>query len=305
MLTGRVSGDEAAGGGKMINIGSMMSLFGAPYATPYAASKGGIVQMTRAMATAWAKDNIQVNAVLPGWIDTDLTQRARQQVDGLHERVEDAHPGRPLGHAGDMAGIAAFLASPASDFVTGSGDPGGWRVFGRDVIVTCPARGRGRDASAAKRRAGARRLCVRCLTLELHSLSAKSGSCLSTSPPERSLHRLVPRPSVRPRPPASRVQSASPPNCAQIVRTLPIADRQPRRIRRAQRRGFDVRGRTTGTSSMSAWNCISSSFATMPPSTRSVLIGNARILLHRLAPHRSVWYAVASSAARAIWPAVA
>ena len=66
---------KAAGGGKMINIGSMMSLFGAPYATPYASSKGGIVQMTRALATAWAKDNIQVNAVLPGWIDTDLTKR--------------------------------------------------------------------------------------------------------------------------------------------------------------------------------------------------------------------------------------
>ena len=69
---------QAQGGGKMINTGSMMSLFGAPYATPYASSKGGIVQMTRAMATAWAKDNIQVNAVLPGWIDTDLTRRARR-----------------------------------------------------------------------------------------------------------------------------------------------------------------------------------------------------------------------------------
>ena len=80
---------KKAGGGKMINIGSMMSLFGAPYATPYASSKGGIVQMTRAIATAWAKDNIQVNAVLPGWIDTDLTQRARQQVAGLHERVRE------------------------------------------------------------------------------------------------------------------------------------------------------------------------------------------------------------------------
>jgi 2-deoxy-D-gluconate 3-dehydrogenase len=52
----------------------MMSIFGAPFAAAYAASKEGIVQMTRAMATAWAKDNIQVNAILPGWIDTDLTQ---------------------------------------------------------------------------------------------------------------------------------------------------------------------------------------------------------------------------------------
>ena len=60
----------------------MMSIFGAPYAPPYASSKGGIVQMTRALATAWAEDNIQVNAVLPGWIDTDLTRRARRAGGG-------------------------------------------------------------------------------------------------------------------------------------------------------------------------------------------------------------------------------
>jgi 2-deoxy-D-gluconate 3-dehydrogenase len=121
---------KRAGGGKMINIGSMMSLFGAPYATPYASSKGGIVQMTRAMATAWAKDNIQVNAVLPGWIDTDLTKRARQQVAGLHQRVEDRTPVGRWGVPADMSGIAAFLASPASDFVTGTAIPvdGGYSI---------------------------------------------------------------------------------------------------------------------------------------------------------------------------------
>jgi 2-deoxy-D-gluconate 3-dehydrogenase len=119
-----------AGGGKMINVGSMMSLFGAPYATPYAASKGGIVQMSRAMATAWAKDNIQVNAVLPGWIDTDLTKRARQQVQGLHESVEKRTPHARWGTPADMAGIAAFLAGPASDFVTGTAIPvdGGFSI---------------------------------------------------------------------------------------------------------------------------------------------------------------------------------
>ncbi len=121
---------KAAGGGKMINIGSMMSLFGAPYATPYASSKGGIVQMTRALATAWAKDNIQVNAVLPGWIDTDLTKRARQQVQGLHKRVEARTPAGRWGVPHDMAGVAAFLASPASDFVTGTAIPvdGGYSI---------------------------------------------------------------------------------------------------------------------------------------------------------------------------------
>ena len=90
---------KAAGGGKIINIGSMMSIFGAAYAVAYAASKGGIVQMTKSLATAWAADNIQVNAVLPGWIDTELTRAARQQVDGLHERVLGAHAGRALGRA--------------------------------------------------------------------------------------------------------------------------------------------------------------------------------------------------------------
>jgi 2-deoxy-D-gluconate 3-dehydrogenase len=109
-----------AGGGKIINIGSMMSLFGAPYAAPYAASKGGIVQMTRSLATAWAKDNIQVNAVLPGWIDTDLTRGARAQVEGLHERVLARTPAQRWGEPGDFGGIAVFLAAPASDFVTGA-----------------------------------------------------------------------------------------------------------------------------------------------------------------------------------------
>jgi 2-deoxy-D-gluconate 3-dehydrogenase len=121
---------KAGGGGKMINTGSMMSLFGAPYATPYCASKGGLVQMTRALATAWAKDNIQVNAILPGWIDTDLTRGARRQVAGLHEKVEARTPAGRWGVPPDLSGIAAFLASPASDFVTGTAIPvdGGFSI---------------------------------------------------------------------------------------------------------------------------------------------------------------------------------
>jgi 2-deoxy-D-gluconate 3-dehydrogenase len=118
------------GGGKMINIGSMMSIFASSYAAPYAASKGGIVQMARAMATAWAKDNIQVNAILPGWIDTELTQKAREQVEGLHERVLARTPAGRWGSPDDFAGIAVFLASRASDFVTGAAIPvdGGFSV---------------------------------------------------------------------------------------------------------------------------------------------------------------------------------
>ena len=108
------------GRGKIINIGSMMSIFGASFAPAYAASKGGMVQLTKAMAAGWAVDNIQVNAVLPGWIDTELTQRARQQIEGLHESVLRRTPAKRWGVEQDMAGVAVFLASPASDFVTGA-----------------------------------------------------------------------------------------------------------------------------------------------------------------------------------------
>jgi 2-deoxy-D-gluconate 3-dehydrogenase len=109
-----------AGGGKIINIGSMLSIFGTAYAAPYAASKGGIVQMTKALASAWAKDNIQANAILPGWIDTDLTRTAREQVEGLHDRVIARTPAGRWGSPEDFAGTAVFLASRASDFVTGA-----------------------------------------------------------------------------------------------------------------------------------------------------------------------------------------
>lgn len=120
------------GGGKIINIGSMMSIFGASFATPYAASKGGLVQMTKALACAWAPDNIQVNAVLPGWIDTDLTRQARKDVSGLHERVLERTPTGRWGRPDDHAGIAVFLAAPASDFVTGTAIPvdGGFSAQG-------------------------------------------------------------------------------------------------------------------------------------------------------------------------------
>jgi 2-dehydro-3-deoxy-D-gluconate 5-dehydrogenase len=120
-----------SGGGKIINIGSMMSVFASSYATPYASSKGGIVQMARSMAVAWAKDNIQVNTILPGWIDTDLTRKAREQVAGLHERVMARTPAARWGDPDDFAGIAVFLASAASNFVTGAAIPvdGGYSVL--------------------------------------------------------------------------------------------------------------------------------------------------------------------------------
>ncbi len=119
-------------GGKIINIGSMMSIFGASFAAPYGASKGAVVQLTKSLAIAWAPDKIQVNAVLPGWIDTDLTKGARQEISGLHEKVLARSPAGRWGNPGDMAGIAVFLASPASDFITGTAIPvdGGYSAQG-------------------------------------------------------------------------------------------------------------------------------------------------------------------------------
>jgi 2-deoxy-D-gluconate 3-dehydrogenase len=121
---------KKAAGGKIINIGSMMSIFGAPFAAAYGASKGGIVQLTKSLATAWAGDNIQVNAVLPGWIDTELTVGARAQVEGLDERVLSRTPAGRWGAPEDFVGIAVFLASAASDFVSGAAIPvdGGYSV---------------------------------------------------------------------------------------------------------------------------------------------------------------------------------
>ena len=123
---------KAAGGGKIINIGSMMSIFGASFAAAYSASKGGIVQLTKALAVAWARDNIQVNAVLPGWIDTELTQNARRQIQGLNESVLRRTPAGRWGGMDDMSGVVVFLAASASDFVTGTAIPvdGGFAIQG-------------------------------------------------------------------------------------------------------------------------------------------------------------------------------
>ena len=123
---------KGAGGGKILNNGSMLSIFGTPWGSAYAASKGGMVQLTKSLATAWAADNIQVNCFLPGWIDTELTRNARAEVDGLHERVLARTPAGRWGDIEDLAGMAVFFASPASDFITGVAIPvdGGFSVSG-------------------------------------------------------------------------------------------------------------------------------------------------------------------------------
>jgi 2-deoxy-D-gluconate 3-dehydrogenase len=123
---------QRAGGGKIINVGSMFSLFGGAHAVVYGATKGGIVQLTKGLAVAWAADGIQVNAVLPGWIDTDLTRAARRDVPGFHDRIVGRTPAGRWGEPGDLAGVVVFLAGASSDFITGAAIPvdGGYAAQG-------------------------------------------------------------------------------------------------------------------------------------------------------------------------------
>jgi 2-dehydro-3-deoxy-D-gluconate 5-dehydrogenase len=118
------------GGGKIVTIGSMTSLFGFDMGPVYAATKGGIVQLTRSLAVAWARDNIQVNAILPGWINTDLTRGARRNIPELHDNVLKRTPAKRWGEPEDLAGAAVFLCSAASDYITGVALPvdGGFSV---------------------------------------------------------------------------------------------------------------------------------------------------------------------------------
>lgn len=104
--------------GKIINIGSMYSLFGADHSIAYAASKGGVVQLTKSQASAWAKHGINVNSILPGWIETDMTASIPENPE-FYNSILDRTPFKRFGKIEEMAGSAVFLASSASDFVTG------------------------------------------------------------------------------------------------------------------------------------------------------------------------------------------
>ncbi len=123
---------KRGGRGRVINNGSMLSIFGLPFHIAYAASKGGVVQFTKSLATAWAEDGITVNALLPGWIDTDLTRKARADMPALNDNVLARTPIKRWGDPRDFEGIAAFLASDASAFITGTAIPvdGGFSVQG-------------------------------------------------------------------------------------------------------------------------------------------------------------------------------
>ncbi|MGG5821154.1 SDR family NAD(P)-dependent oxidoreductase [Falsiroseomonas sp. HW251] len=123
---------KASGHGRVINIGSMLSIFGVAFSPAYGASKGAVVQYTKSLAAAWAADGITANAILPGWIDTDLTRKARIDVPTLHDSVLARTPAKRWGDPRDFAGIAAFLASDAAAFVTGTAIPvdGGYSTQG-------------------------------------------------------------------------------------------------------------------------------------------------------------------------------
>jgi 2-deoxy-D-gluconate 3-dehydrogenase len=122
---------KGAGGGKIINIGSMTSILGGAKLAPYGASKGGIVQLTLSLAVAWAADNIQVNAILPGFINSELTLKARKDLPDLNEKVLTRTPSGRWGEPDDLAGTAVYMASRASEFVTGVAVPvdGGFSVM--------------------------------------------------------------------------------------------------------------------------------------------------------------------------------
>lgn len=123
---------ERQGGGKVINIGSLFSTFGSEFSAAYGASKGGIVQLTKALAVAWASNNIRANSILPGWIRTEMGSSVENDPDGRSEKIVARTPAGRWGQVEDLQGTAVFLASRASDFVTGTAIPvdGGYSSAG-------------------------------------------------------------------------------------------------------------------------------------------------------------------------------
>ena len=122
-----------SGGGSIVNIGSMTSIFGSDWVSSYSASKGGVVQLSRSLAIAWASKGIRVNAILPGWIRTDLTSGYwtnpdnRDRFDFINRRIPAGRWGSPA----DLAGLAVFLSSDAASYVTGAAIPvdGGYSSY--------------------------------------------------------------------------------------------------------------------------------------------------------------------------------
>ena len=112
---------KGQGGGKIISIGSMFSIFGGGGSgAPYSSSKGGLVQLSKSLAVAWAKDNIQSNAILPGWFMTDLTAAVPVSQPERYDLISRRIPHGRWGEPEELQGAVVFLASKASDYVTGA-----------------------------------------------------------------------------------------------------------------------------------------------------------------------------------------
>lgn len=109
----------AAAGGAIVNIASMLSFFGGPLVPAYTASKGGVAQLTKALAAAWAPQGIRVNALAPGWIETEMT-RALVADEGRSAGILARTPMGRWGRPDDLGGAAVFLCSPEARFVTGT-----------------------------------------------------------------------------------------------------------------------------------------------------------------------------------------
>lgn len=105
--------------GAIVNIASMHAIFGAPLSPAYAASKAGVVQLTKSLAVAWAEDGIRVNAIAPGWIETPMTVPARSDA-ARNRAILDRTPLGRWGTPDDLVGPALFLASDAARFITGA-----------------------------------------------------------------------------------------------------------------------------------------------------------------------------------------
>lgn len=109
----------AQGGGKIINMASMLSFFGGFTVPAYAASKGGVAQLTKALSNEWAGRNIQINAIAPGYMDTEMNT-ALVNDTGRNAEILSRIPAHRWGTPEDMKGLAVFLSSPASNYITGA-----------------------------------------------------------------------------------------------------------------------------------------------------------------------------------------
>ncbi|MBO6781793.1 MAG: SDR family oxidoreductase [Alphaproteobacteria bacterium] len=109
----------AASNGCIVNTASMLSFFGGPAVPAYTASKGGVAQLTKSLAAAWAADGVRVNAIAPGWIETPLTSELARD-EARSRALLDRTPMNRWGRPEDIAGPVVFLCSPAAGFMTGA-----------------------------------------------------------------------------------------------------------------------------------------------------------------------------------------